>query len=363
MVKLITTHMEQNNTVYHGTREERFRESECSHALNIVVLDGFTATGHSCETPQSSGGQGGDGAWQALAALGRLTVWDRTAAAQTVARAKDADIVLTNKVVIGRETMDALPRLRYIGVLATGYNVVDVGAARERGIIVTNVPAYSTESVAQMVFAHLLAVANRTEHYARANREGRWSNSPDFCYWDFPHMELAGKSMGIVGLGNIGCRVAAIAQAFGMRVAALTSKRACELPPGMEKASKEELLRTSDVLTLHCPLTPATFHFIDDEALRLMRPQAILINTGRGPLVDETAVAAALHEGRLAAFCADVLAAEPPPADLPLLKEGRAFVTPHIAWATTEARQRLIEVATDNVRAFLSGAPRNVVGG
>ena len=244
-------------------------------------------------------------------------------------------------------------------MLATGYNVVDIEAARERGIVVTNVPAYSTESVAQMVFAHLLTVTNRTEHYAIQNRADKWTVNPDFCYWDFPHMELAGKTFGIVGLGNIGQRVAQIALAFGMKVKAMTSKDS--LPDGIEKASLEELLAESDVLSLHCPLTENTRHLMNDTTLRQMKPTAILINTGRGPLVDDQAVADALAEGRLAAFCADVLTEEPPKADNPLLKQPNAFTTPHIAWASTEARCRLIQVATDNVRSFLNGMPVNVV--
>ena len=212
-----------------------------------------------------------------------------------------------------------------------------------------------------MVFAHLLTVTNRTEHYAIANRGGRWTENPDFCYWDFPHMELAGKTFGIVGLGHIGLRVAQIALAFGMKVKALTSKTVENLPDGIQKASVEELLTTSDVLSLHCPLTESTRHLINAETLRQMKSTAILINTGRGPLVDDWAVAEALAERRLAAFCADVLTEEPPKADNPLLGQPNAFITPHIAWASKEARVRLLQVATDNVRAFLSGNPVNVV--
>ena len=322
------------------------RKQHNTKIMKIVILDGFTA-------------QPGDLSWQALEELGTLTVYDRTQPHETVARAADADIVLTNKVVISREVMDQLPKLRYIGVLATGYNVVDIQAASERGITVTNVPAYSTESVAQMVFAHLLTVTNRTEHYAIANREGRWSRNPDFCYWDFPHTELAGKTFGIVGLGNIGQRVAQIALAFGMKVKAMSSKPA--LPAGIEKVSWEELLATSDILSLHCPLTERTHHLINSDTLRQMKSTAILINTGRGPLVDDQAVAIALSEGRLSAFCADVLTEEPPSIENPLLKQPNAFITPHIAWASKEARIRLIQVATDNVRAFLDGKPQNVV--
>ena len=314
--------------------------------MKIVILDGYTANP-------------GDLSWKELEALGELTVYERTKPTEIVARAADAEIVLTNKVVLSKETMAQLPKLKYIGVLATGYNVVDIAEAHQRGIVVTNVPAYSTESVSQMVFAHLLTVTNRTEHYAIQNRSGRWTENPDFCYWDFSHMELAGKSFGIVGLGNIGQRVAQIALAFGMKVKALTSKTA--LPAGVEKASLEELLATSDVLSLHCPLTESTRHLINAETLRQMKATAILINTGRGPLIDDQAVAEALADGRLAAFCADVLTEEPPKADNPLLKQPNAFFTPHIAWASKEARIRLLQVATDNVRAFIGGKPINMV--
>ena len=316
--------------------------------MNIVILDGYTANP-------------GDLSWQGLEEIGEVTVYDRTKADETVARAADADIVLTNKVIISREIIAQLPRLKYIGVLATGYNVVDIEAAHERGITVTNVPAYSTESVAQMVFAHLLTVTNRTEHYAIENRNGRWTKNPDFCYWDFPHMELAGKTFGIVGLGNIGQRVAEIATAFGMHVKALTSKSADALPANIEKGTLESILSTSDVLSLHCPLTDKTRHLINRETLQQMKPTAILINTGRGPLVDDQAVADALSGGRLAAFCADVLTEEPPKADNPLLKQPNAYMTPHIAWASKEARVRLVQVATDNVRAFINGRPQNMV--
>ena len=316
--------------------------------MKIVVLDGFTANP-------------GDLSWKGLEELGTLTVYDRTRPEETVARAAEADIVLTNKVIINREMMAQLPQLKYIGVLATGYNVVDIEAAHERGIIVTNVPAYSTESVAQMVFAHLLTVTNRTEHYAIQNRQGRWSKNPDFCYWDFPHLELAGKTFGIVGLGNIGRRVAEIALAFGMQVKALTSKSADTLPACIEKADLEVLLATSDVISLHCPLTDTTRHLINRDTLSKMRPSAILINTGRGPLVDDQAVASALAKGQLAAFCADVLTEEPPKANNPLLNQPKAFITPHIAWATEEARSRLLQVAISNVRAFLNAKPQNIV--
>lgn len=314
----------------------------------IVILDGYTANP-------------GDLSWKDLEALGQVTVYERTKPEETVARAAEADVVLTNKVVIGKAEMEQLPHLRYIGVLATGYNVVDIKEAHERGIIVTNVPAYSTESVAQMVFAHLLTVTNRIEHYAIQNRAGRWSNNPDFSYWDTDLTELAGKTFGIVGLGHIGSRVAQIALAFGMKVKALTSKAADQLPAGIQKADIQELCSTVDVLSLHCPLTDNTKHLINAQTLALMKPTAIVINTGRGPLVDDAAVADALANGKIAAYCADVLTEEPPKADNPLLKQPNAYTTPHIAWATKEARIRLLQIAIDNVRAFLSGTPQNVV--
>ena len=316
--------------------------------MKIVILDGYTANP-------------GDLSWEGLETIGEVTVYDRTRAEETVERAKEADIVLTNKVLLRRTEIEQLSRLKYIGVLATGYNVVDIEAAKERGIVVTNVPAYSTMSVAQMVFAHLLTVTNRTEHYAQQNREGRWSSCEDFCYWDTDLTELAGKTMGIVGLGNIGSRVAKIARAFGMKVVAYTSKDANSLPAGVEKRSMDELLRESDVVSLHCPLTADTHHLICRETLQKMKSTAILINTGRGPLVNEQDVADALTEHRLRAYCADVLSEEPPRADSPLLHQENAFITPHIAWATKEARMRLIETAVNNVKAFVDGHPQNTV--
>ena len=316
--------------------------------MNIVILDGYTANP-------------GDLSWDSLKELGEVTVYERTRREEIAGRAADADIVLTNKVVMDREMMALLPRLKYIGVLATGYNVVDIEAARERDIIVTNVPAYSTESVAQTVFAHLLTVTNRAEHYAQQNRQGRWAENRDFCYWDTELTELAGKTMGIVGLGHIGRRVAEIALAFGMQVKAMTSKKAEELPAGIQKAELQSLLASADVVSLHCPLTEGTRHLIHRETLRLMKPSAILINTGRGPLVDDEALAEALNEGRLRAYCADVVTEEPPKADHPLLHAPNAFITPHIAWATVEARKRLLQTAIGNVEAFVNGHPVNVV--
>lgn len=326
--------------------------------MKIVILDGYTTT---------PDGQ----AWKRLEAAGDVTAYDRTKPEETVARAAEAEILLTNKVVLGRKEIEQLPRLRYIGVLATGYNVVDIAAACEHGITVTNVPAYSTESVAQMVFAHLLTVTNRTEHYALQNRNGQWSQAPDFCYWDTPLTELAGKTFGIVGLGHIGSRVAQIANAFGMKVKAFTSKSADALPEGIGKAGLEELFSSSDIISLHCPLTDDTRRLICDKTIALMKPSAIVINTGRGPLVDDADMARALAEGRIAAYCADVLTEEPPRAERstdgslqnqnPLLCHPNAYITPHIAWATTEARARLLDIAIANVHAFLTHHPQNVI--
>ena len=317
--------------------------------MKTVILDGYTADPSSLS-------------WKPLEEIGTLTVYERTKPEETIERAKDAEIVLTNKVLIKRQEISQLPKLKYIGVLATGYNVVDLEAAHERGIIVTNVPAYSTESVAQMVFSHLLTVTNRTEHYAIQNREGKWTSSPDFSYWDTQLTELAGKTFGIVGLGNIGQRVAAIDNAFGMSVVAYTSKKTEELPPYIGKRSMNQLLAESDVLSLHCPLTPDTKQLINRQTLQQMKPSAILINTGRGPLINDQDVADALNANRLRAFCADVLTDEPPKADNPLLKCENAYITPHIAWASCEARVRLVDVAINNVRAFIQGKPQNVVG-
>lgn len=316
--------------------------------MKIVVLDGYAANP-------------GDISWDDMKALGSLTVYDRTAPEEVIRRSEDADAILTNKVVLSAETLSQLPSLRYVGVLATGYNVVDVDAAHQRGIVVTNIPAYSTDSVAQLTFAHLLNITNRVDHYATMNRQGRWTQSPDFVYWDTPLIELSGKTMGIVGLGNIGKKVAALAQQFGMDVFAMTSKNSSDLPQGIQKTTFEGLLAVSDVLSLHCPLTPQTHHLINADSLTHIKPGAILINTGRGPLVDEQAVADALKDGRLQAYCADVLSVEPAKADNPLLGCPNAFLTPHIAWATKEARKRLMQIAVDNLRAFFAGEPKNMV--
>lgn len=316
--------------------------------MRITVLDGFTLNP-------------GDLDWNGMAALGDLTVYDRTPAVSVVERAEDSEIVITNKTVLDADVISRLPKLRYIGVLATGYNVVDVKAAADSGIVVTNIPSYSTMSVAQMAISLLLAIVQRVEHYADENRHGRWSRSEDFCYTDFPLMELAGKRFGVVGFGHTGKATAAVAAALGMRVAVFTSKPQSELPDGYEKMDMDTLFRNSDVVSLHCPLTPSTRHLVDARRLREMKPTAILLNTGRGPLVDEQALAEALRDGEIYAAGADVLVNEPPAADNPLLHSPRCFITPHIAWATKEARVRLMDIAVANVAAFLSGKPQNVV--
>lgn len=324
--------------------------------MNVVILDSYSVTQNDLD-------------WSTLAMLQpclNVVAYDRTRSVETVLRCGEADAVLTNKVVLSAEIIKALPRLRYIGVLATGYNVVDCAAAREQGIVVTNIPAYSTASVAQLVFAHLLNITHSVAHYAEANRQdtgkpSAWTTSADFLWTDTPLTELAGKTFGIYGLGNIGTAVARIALAFGMKVVAVTSRQPEGLPAGVERVSWDTLLRESDVISLHCPLTPDTQGMVDAKALSCMKRDAILINTGRGPLVDEQAVADALTEGRLAAFCADVLSTEPPTSDNPLLSAPRCYLTPHIAWATREARIRLIRTAAANLQAFIEGHPINVV--
>lgn len=316
--------------------------------MKIVILDGFTVNP-------------GDLSWSALESLAEVEVYDRTSEDQIVPRCKGAEIVLTNKVVLDSSVLNQLPRLMYIGVLATGYNVVDLEVASRQSIVVTNIPSYSTDSVAQMVFSHLLNIVSRTDHYAQENRNGRWSKNQDFCYLDHTLSELAGKRMGIVGLGNIGMAVAKIALAFNMEVIAYTSKSEEELPEGVRSVTMEELFTGSDVISLHCPLTESTRHLVNASRLRTMKPSAILINTGRGPLICDQDVADALNSHTIAAYAADVLTEEPPKADNPLLSAKNCYLTPHIAWATYEARQRLINICVENVKAFIEGEPRNQV--
>jgi glycerate dehydrogenase len=316
--------------------------------MNIVVLDGHTLNP-------------GDLDWTELQSLGSCQIHARTASDQILARAAEAEIILTNKIALDRDIIAALPRLRYIGVLATGYNVVDTAAARARGIPVTNVPDYSTRSVAQLTFALLLELTHAVGHHASTVRAGRWLNAPDFCYWDQPLIELDGLTFGVVGYGRIGREVARLAQAFGLRVLVHSRSQPAPLPTGVEFVALDELFSRADIVSLHCPLTPETRHLVDARRLALMKSSAWLLNTSRGPLVDEAALAAALNDGRVAGAGLDVLATEPPPATNPLLTAKNCLVTPHLAWASTAARRRLMHVAADNVRAFLAGSPRNVV--
>ena len=308
--------------------------------MKIVALDGYAANP-------------GDLSWDEMRTLGECVVYDRTATSEILERAEGADVLLTNKVV--------LPQLKYIGVMATGYNIVDTEAAKEQGIIVTNIPAYSTDSVAQMVFAHLLNIAQQVQHHSEEVHKGRWANSPDFCFWDTPLIELAGKKIGIVGLGNTGMRTARIAISFGMEVHAYTSKSHFQLPPEIKKLELDELFAECDIISLHCPLTEQTHEMVNARRLSLMKPTAILINTGRGPLINEQDLADALNSGHIYAAGVDVLSQEPPRADNPLLTARNCYITPHIAWASTAARQRLMQIALDNLKAYMEGKPIHVV--
>lgn len=317
--------------------------------MKIVVLDGYTLSADRND-------------WRALDELGEAVVYDRTEKTDIVQRAQQAEVLLTNKCVIDRQVMEQLPELKYIGVLATGYNIVDIQAAAEKGIVVTNVPAYSTESVAQMVFAHILNLTQQVGHYAAEVRDNVWSNQPDFSYRNTPVIELAGKRIGIVGFGRTGAATARLAAAFGMEVAVYTSKPASALPAGYHKVGLDELFASSDVVSLHCPLNQQTAEMVNASRLAQMKQGAILINTGRGGLVDEAALAEALKAGRLLGAGLDVLTSEPPAADHPLIHLPNCFITPHIAWATAEARARLLDRVVENIKAWVAGSPVNVVG-
>lgn len=315
--------------------------------MSLVILDAATVY------------PANDSRWQTF---GDVVVYDRTPVADIVGRCCGAEMVLTNKVPFDAATIAALPDLKYIGVLATGYNIIDTEAARKSGIVVTNIPAYSTMSVAQQAISLLLAMTNRVADYAAADAKGAWCRCPDFSYRVADWHELAGKTFGIVGLGNTGMATAAIAAALGMNVLAYTSKPQTALPDGYTKAeSLEQLFATADVLSLHCPLTPDTRGLVNDRTLALMKPTAILINTSRGPVVDEDALARALNNGTIAAAGLDVLCQEPPSADCPLIGARNCYISPHIAWASTEARERLFNIALDNVKAFVGGNPINIV--
>lgn len=317
--------------------------------MKIVILDGYTLNP-------------GDLSWEPLKELGEVTVYERTAPKDVCKRVEGAEVVFTNKVVLDEAVLEKLSSLKYIGVLATGYNVVDVAAAARKGIVVTNIPAYSTSSVAQMAFAHILNIVQRVGYYAQEVSNGKWSRQADFSFWDAPLHELDGKKIGIIGFGNTGRATARIAVGFGLDVYAYTSKSAMELPADVHKCpSVDELFRKCDIVSLHCPLTETTRELVDARKLELMKPSAILINTGRGGLVNEQDLADALNSGKIAAAGLDVLSSEPPRADNPLLKARNCFITPHQAWATKEARVRLMQLAVNNLKAFLEGKPVNVV--
>jgi len=316
--------------------------------MKIVVLDGYTLNP-------------GDLSWQELEALGDLKVYDRTAPDQVIERAGEAEIVLTNKTILSADNIQQLTQLKYVGVLATGYNIVDTEAARKRNIPVTNVPGYATPSVAQLVFSHLLNLTHHTAHHAQTVREGKWSRSKDFCYWDFPLIELADLTLGIIGLGQTGKATARIALALGMRILAFDISDSPSSSESIKMVGLEELFRQSDVVSLHCPLTSMTKDLVNKERLALMKKTAFLINTGRGPLVNEKDLAGALNHEQIAGAGLDVLVKEPPDLDNPLLKAKNCFITPHIAWASIAARKRLMTVAIDNVRSFLAGKPQNII--
>lgn len=310
--------------------------------MNIVILDGYT------ENP-------GDLSWDGFAALGELTVYDHTPEEQIISRIGNAEIVITNKTPISAQTLAACPRVRYVGVLATGYNVVDTAAAREHGIVVTNVPTYGTAAVAQHTFALMLELCHHVGAHNAAVQQGRWTNGRDFCFWDYPLTELGGKTMGIIGYGRIGRAVADIARAFGMHVLA------CSAHSSEETVSLQEVLAQSDVISLHCPLTTENEKLINHQTIARMKDGVMIINTARGQLIDEQALRDALMSGKVSGAAADVVSAEPIRADNPLLGLDNCIITPHIAWAPKESRQRLMDVAVSNLDAFLKGEPVNNV--
>ncbi len=317
--------------------------------MNIVVLDAYTANP-------------GDLSWNALKSLGNVILYDRTPPSETASRARDAEIVLTNKVILDAPTLDNLPKLKYVGVLATGTNVVDCAHARERGVVVTNIPQYSTESVVQATMAHLFNIASSYVANVNSTRNGEWCSCADFSYTTGPLVELSGKRLGIVGYGTIGKRVAQVAIALGMNVVAYGPRLALgKRSDGVEAVALEQLFQTCDVVSLHCPLTEATRFLVNAERISSMKKGSWLINTGRGPLLDEQAVANALRSGQLGAVGLDVLSTEPPAPTNPLLSAPNCYITPHNAWASFEARQRLITIAVDNIKAFLENHPQNVV--
>ncbi|PWU18633.1 MAG: glycerate dehydrogenase [Verrucomicrobia bacterium] len=315
--------------------------------MNIVVLDGFTLNP-------------GDLSWDELKSLGPCKIYDRSAPSEISPRAAKAEILLTNKILLTRAQIESLPRLKYIGITATGTNVVDLTAAQERGVVVTNVPAYGTQSVAQTTIALLLELTQHSGDHGQRVRAGEWSRKPDWCFWDHPLIELDGLTLGIIGFGRIGRAVGKLGAAFGMKVIVCLDKPK-PLPMWARRVNLKTVFRQSDVLSLHCPLTPKTEKLVNAERLSWMKSTAFLINTSRGMLIDEAALAAALNAGCLAGAGLDVLSVEPPPADHPLLAAKNCIITPHLAWATRAARARLMNIAVENVRSFLRGRPRNVI--
>ena len=315
--------------------------------MKIVVVDGYTLNP-------------GDLSWDRLRAFGPYEIYNHSTPTENLRRCKDAQIVLTNKVEFDSRTIASLPELECISVTATGYNIIDITAAQEREIVVTTVPVYGTQSVAQMVFAHLLELTQHVGHHSRTVREGRWSQSEQFCYWDFPMIELADLTMGIVGFGRIGQTTAKLAKAFGMRVIAydIVSQT---VDTEVQFVDLEELFSRSDVVSLHCPLTPDNEGFVNAQRLSKMKTTAFIINTSRGPLVNEEDLAAALNSGRIAGAGLDVLSSEPPSTDNPLLTAKNCYITPHIAWATRSARERLLRTSIENITPFIKGNPQNVV--
>lgn len=317
--------------------------------MKIVILDGYT------ENP-------GDLSWDGFKELGEVTVYDRTSGEDIVKRIGDAEAVIVNKTPVAAETIEACPNMKYIGVLATGYNIVDTDAAKAAGIPICNIPTYGTRSVSQYVFALLLEVCHHAAHHNASVKEGRWSNNKDWCFWDYPLIELAGKTMGIIGFGRIGQMTAKIAEAFGMKVLAYDKNLNRELEnENLKYAELDELLGKSDVISLHCPLFPSTEGIINKNSIAEMKDGVIIINTSRGGLIVEEDLAASLKSGKVYAACCDVVSTEPIRPDNPLLDCDNTILTPHIAWAPKESRSRLMKIAVDNLKAFVSGNPVNVV--
>jgi glycerate dehydrogenase len=317
--------------------------------IKIVVLDGYTLNP-------------GDLSWDGFRELGELTVYDRTPPGRIIERSKGAEILLINKAVLNKEQLDALPSLKYVGVLATGFNVIDLEAARGKGITVTNIPAYSTNSVAQLTFALILELCHHVQHHSDSVMQGKWADSIDFAYWDYPLTELSGKTIGIIGMGNIGGKVGDIATAFGMEILGADKTRSNQSHrENFRWAEVYELLVHSDIVSIHCPLTSETKGLINKDTLRIMKRSSFLINTSRGPVVADEDLAGALNEGIIAGAGLDVLSVEPPSHDNPLFKAKNCIITPHVAWATKEARSRLMETAVQNLKSFIKDSPVNVV--